>query len=492
MILAFPIILGAGSLISGGVYYATYAVRSQWLGRTDWRGRTDTSAVALTFDDGPSADTERVLDVLAAYDLRATFFMLGRQVELFPQIARRVIEEGHEVGNHSYSHPIYLYRSASETRKQLERAQETITCITGTRPHFARPPCGVRTPAYFAAARRLGLRTVQWSVAGFDWKKLTGAQIASRVLRDIEPGSVILLHDGDSNGKRDRRATVAALPIIIEGLQSRGLNVVPLSHLLEPVDNRGWGKRVFARRNTLRNVRHEEKPVVFLDFDGTITRRDAIDAMLEEFADTRWLAIEEDWQAGRIGSRECLSKQMQLVRATKDQIDALLDSIEVDPAFVRFLDTCSAHGVQVHIISDGFDYCINRILNRPSLNLGRRLEGVRIMSSHLERDKNQWKVDFPSFHQSCAHGCATCKPAVMRLINQTNAPAVFVGDGLSDRYAIQSADVVFAKDGLALYCGENKIEHTPYQNLGDVAEQVDRWLAGRAFLREEVAVEASA
>ena len=179
MLLAFPIILGTGSLLTGaGVYYATYAVRSQWLGPSDWRGRTDTSAVALTFDDGPSQDTERILEVLAANKLSATFFMLGRQVELFPQIARRVIEEGHEVGNHSYSHPIYLFRGSGETREQLERAQETITKVTGARPRFARPPCGVRTPAYFAAAKRLGLRTVQWSVAGFDWKKITAAEIA--------------------------------------------------------------------------------------------------------------------------------------------------------------------------------------------------------------------------------------------------------------------------------------------------------------------------
>ncbi len=488
MILAFPMILGTGSLLAGvGVYYATYAVRSQWLGPSDWRGRTDTSAVALTFDDGPSADTERVLDVLAANNLSATFFMLGRQVELFPQIARRVLDEGHEVGNHSYSHPIYLFRGPGETRHQLERAQETIANVTGAQARFARPPCGVRTPAYFAAARRLGLRTVQWSVAGFDWKKLTGSEIAERVLREVAPGSVILLHDGDSAGKRDRSATVAALPTIIEGLQVRGLKVVPLSQLLEPESHRRFGKRSARRKS-----RQEQTPVVFLDFDGTITRRDAVDAILEKFADPRWLTIEEDWQSGRIGSRECLSAQMQLVRATKDQIDALLDSIEVDDALVRLLDTCSAHGVQVHIISDGFDYCIKRILNRPSLNLNGRLRSVRILSSHMERDKNQWKVDFPSFHQSCAHGCATCKPAIMRLLNKTNAPAIFVGDGLSDRYAVESADLVFAKDGLASYCAEHSIKHTPYQNLEDVAAHLDRWLAGRVSLVEETQARASA
>ena len=222
------------TLIAGGIgaYYATYAVRSQWLGRTDWRGRRDSSAVALTFDDGPSADTERILDVLAEHNLRATFFMIGCHVERWPQTARRVVADGHEIGNHSYSHPIYLYRSARETGQQLERTQAVITDVTGVRPHLARPPCGVRTPAYFRTAQRLGLRTVQWDVAGFDWKKRTAKQIAGDVVRRAGAGSIILLHDGDSEGKDDRRETIAALPLIIEGLSTRDLHIVPLTKLL--------------------------------------------------------------------------------------------------------------------------------------------------------------------------------------------------------------------------------------------------------------------
>lgn len=235
--MAFPIILpllGSASLLAGaaGIYHATYSVRSQWLGRTDWRGRTDRQAVALTFDDGPGPDTERILDVLAEQKSCATFFMIGCHVERFPQTARRIVAGGHEIGNHSYSHPIYLYRSAGETRRQLERAQDVIAAATGVTPNLARPPCGVRTPAYFRAARRLGLRTVQWDVAGFDWKRRSGGQIAHEVLRKVRTGSIVLLHDGDSEHKRDRQETVAALPLIIEGLRARGLRVAPLSQLL--------------------------------------------------------------------------------------------------------------------------------------------------------------------------------------------------------------------------------------------------------------------
>lgn len=229
-----PVGIGFLGIASGAasVYRATYAVRSQWLGRTHWRGRRDTEAVALTFDDGPGSDTERILDILAERDVRATFFMIGRHVERFPETARRVVAAGHEVGNHSYSHPIYLYRSPGETRRQLERAQDVITDTTGVTPKFARPPCGVRTPAYFRAAQRFGLRTVQWDVAGFDWKRRSGQRIAKRVLAKARAGSIILLHDGDSEGKQHRHETVAALPLIVDGLRLLGLGIVPLSELL--------------------------------------------------------------------------------------------------------------------------------------------------------------------------------------------------------------------------------------------------------------------
>lgn len=234
MLTALPFIAGATLSVTGtaAIYYATYAVRSQWLGSTIWRGRADTDAVALTFDDGPSADTERVLDLLDEYGVRATFFMVGRQVERFPRTARRVAESGHEIGNHSYSHPIYLYRGARETRRQLERTQQIIADVTGVYARLARPPCGVRTSAYFRAARALGLRTVQWTVAGFDWERCSPARITHSVLHDARAGSIILLHDGDSENQRDRSATVAALPLIIKGLKEKGLRVAPLAELL--------------------------------------------------------------------------------------------------------------------------------------------------------------------------------------------------------------------------------------------------------------------
>jgi peptidoglycan/xylan/chitin deacetylase (PgdA/CDA1 family) len=228
--------LGASAFLGGAgtaVYYATYAVRTQWLGRTVWCGRTDTRSVALTFDDGPGPDTEPMLDTLDACGVRAAFFMVGQQVQRHPHIARQVVARGHVIGNHSYSHPIYLYRSRRETYEQLARAQDVIADVTGVRPTLSRPPCGVRTRAYFDAAHILGLRTVQWTVAALDWKRRTAESIAQRVVEHAAPGAIILLHDGDSAGKHDRQATVAAIPGIVEGLRRRGLRVTTLTQLID-------------------------------------------------------------------------------------------------------------------------------------------------------------------------------------------------------------------------------------------------------------------
>jgi peptidoglycan/xylan/chitin deacetylase (PgdA/CDA1 family) len=224
----------AGSAAAVCVHHATYGVRSQWLGPTDWRGPGDIRSVALTFDDGPAEDTERILDSLAALNARATFFLIGLQVERHPAVARRIVSEGHEVGNHSYSHPIFLYRSAGETRRQLERTQDIIADTTGVRPRWSRPPCGVRTPAYFRASRDLGLRTVQWTVAGFDWKPRSAHQIVGDVVRHLAPGSIVLLHDGDGQDpRRHRRETVAAVPKIIAAARDRDLAIDPLARLLD-------------------------------------------------------------------------------------------------------------------------------------------------------------------------------------------------------------------------------------------------------------------
>jgi len=217
-------------------------------------------------------------------------------------------------------------------------------------------------------------------------------------------------------------------------------------------------------------------PTLFLDFGGNIPVRDVTDVILEAFADRRWLDVEEAWTAGRIGSRTCLTSQMALVTAGRRDLDALLDGIEVDAGFVTLLEWSVAHLAPVHIVSDGFDYCVHRILARPSLGLARYLKDVRIVSSHLEPDGQRWCPSFTSPVEPCVHGCATCKPAAMERLATAAAPRVFVGDGLSDRYAAAAADIVFAKDSLAAYCAEHSIPYTAYTSLAMVAWRLEELL----------------
>ena len=232
--------------------------------------------------------------------------------------------------------------------------------------------------------------------------------------------------------------------------------------------------------------------ILFLDFDGTISRRDAVDAILETYADPKWLTLEAKWRDGLMGSRDCLRAQMALVCATQKQIDALLDEISIDEGLVALLELCAAHYIPAHIVSDSFDYCIRRIFSGAGKRVTPLLRGGRVCAGHLESRGHRWRTEFPFFNQTCGHGCATCKPAVMRLLNKKNAAAIFIGDGLSDRYAAESADLVFAKEELASYCREHSIEHTPYEKLGEVATQLERWLVARAFSKEKTIVKASA
>ena len=216
-------------------------------------------------------------------------------------------------------------------------------------------------------------------------------------------------------------------------------------------------------------------PMLFLDFDGTMTQRDATDAILEAFADPTWLDVERAWLAGSIGSRDCMRAQIDLVSASPAHVDALLDGIDLDPGLSMLLDASAAFGVPLHIVSDGFDYCIRRILGRPDRGLSHRIAESQIFSSGLEPVRsNRWRATFSHPPDPCAHGCATCKPAVIERLSGGACLVVFVGDGLSDRHAAACADVVFAKDKLAAYCDHASIPYTPFDTLASVTEGLAR------------------
>jgi len=194
--------------------------------------------VALTFDDGPSTHTAEVLDILARYHVKATFFLIGRNVERYPELARRIVAEGHAVGNHTYTHPIWAAIEGSQhVQRELDNCEKAIELATGIHATIFRPPHGWRSPWMIRQARREGYTVITWSVSPDDWRRPAPQVITERVLQGVKPGAIILLHDGlEMRGAPPVQNTVAALPAIIEGLRARGYEFVTVPELIQKKD----------------------------------------------------------------------------------------------------------------------------------------------------------------------------------------------------------------------------------------------------------------
>jgi peptidoglycan/xylan/chitin deacetylase (PgdA/CDA1 family) len=194
--------------------------------------------VALTYDDGPNPPhTQALLDMLAQHGVKATFFLKGRNVEVFPESVRAVAQAGHEIANHSYDHRPMISFSKSAMREELARTNVLIERLLGYQPVLFRPPYGVQGPGLKTAIEELGMTSILMSTNGADWKVTDPELIASAVLDSIEPGSIILLHDGhgdvdDPNNQDSRAATVAATGIVIEALQTRGYRFATVGELM--------------------------------------------------------------------------------------------------------------------------------------------------------------------------------------------------------------------------------------------------------------------
>ena len=216
--------------VSSVLYYAAGVPSSQVFGPTLVRG-TNPNAVALTFDDGPSESTPAVLDVLAEHNAQATFFQLGANARRLPEMARRVAGAGHEIANHTETHPRFYLCSAAEIHREIETCQRTLGSIHGQAPRLFRPPYGARWFGLFPALDRLGLQAVMWSLSSRDWED-SEEQVAHTVTTRMQPGDVILMHDGDTTTSGDRRrSTARALGLILATLGGKGIRAVTVSDL---------------------------------------------------------------------------------------------------------------------------------------------------------------------------------------------------------------------------------------------------------------------
>ena len=206
-----------------------------------------------------------------------------------------------------------------------------------------------------------------------------------------------------------------------------------------------------------------DKLVVFFDFDNTITRFDVIDDMLERFSmDDRWIALENKWKKGRIGSRECLKGQVEGIRISRKGLDSYLHRVKLDPHFKKILGLLRSKNVKTVILSDNFDYILKTVLKVNGVN------GLRIYSNKVKVANDRLMPSFPLAKKNCNGTCGHCKDTSMHRVAGKGDTLVYIGDGRSDICPAKSADIVFAKDALLDYFRSKKLEHIPIKDLGAV------------------------
>lgn len=197
-------------------------------GRHYIRGSSRRGRVAVTFDDGPSEYTPRVLDVLGKHKARATFFVLGQEIARKPDRISRIANAGHEIGNHTYGHPSLTGLSESARIQEIRRTQKQLEILGDRAPCILRPPFGSVDSEVLNTLRKTGFASIGWSVETSDYLKPSPDDMSHEVLSNVEPGSIVLMHDGGG----DRSSTVKALPSILNGLQHKGLEPVTITELI--------------------------------------------------------------------------------------------------------------------------------------------------------------------------------------------------------------------------------------------------------------------
>ena len=211
---------------------------------------------------------------------------------------------------------------------------------------------------------------------------------------------------------------------------------------------------------------------VLVDFDGTIVPEDATNQLLETFAPASWLEIEEEWQSGRIGSRECMERQIDLVRARPEQLDAFLAAVKIDPDFADFVAVCKRNGARVTVVSDGLDRCVRTVLQAARLDLpffANRLEWL---------GGDRWRLAFPHAKDDCKALMGNCKCAVAR--GPVETVRIMIGDGRSDFCIAESAHFVLAKAKLLEHCRANDLPHMAFRSFAEAKRIIAQWFDEQA------------
>lgn len=214
--------------------YQSMAPTGQWYGHTFTGLQRGSKQLALTYDDGPNdPHTLRLLEVLAKQNVHAAFFLIGRYVQRRPDIVREIAQAGHVIGNHTFTHPLLIFKSAAEIRHELTACNAALQDAIGEHSNLFRPPFGGRRPTVLRIARELGLEPIMWNVTGYDWNAPPASVIEKKVSRRIRGGNVILLHDGGHKQfGADRSQTVQATAALINRYKVEGYEFATIPQML--------------------------------------------------------------------------------------------------------------------------------------------------------------------------------------------------------------------------------------------------------------------
>lgn len=221
--------IGVLALSHALILYPTLRPNVQWLGPVVTRFRTDRKEVWLTIDDGPTEDTREVLDLFARHEVKATFFVKGVLAEQHPELVRAILKRGHSLANHSHTHPAGSFWCSLPGRiaSEIDGCARALQSATGRAITWFRAPVGMKNPAVHPALAKRGMRLIGWTARGFDAVLTDPEEIAKRILPEIVPGAIIVLHQG-------RAHSIATLERVIVALRDAGYAfVIPTDEQLE-------------------------------------------------------------------------------------------------------------------------------------------------------------------------------------------------------------------------------------------------------------------
>jgi peptidoglycan-N-acetylglucosamine deacetylase len=228
-------VTGAASLAAAvAAGCQSMAPTGQWYGRTFTGLPRGTRQLALTYDDGPNdPHTLRLLEVLAKHGVHATFFLIGRFVQQRPDITREIAKAGHTIGNHTFTHPLLIFESEAEIRRELSQCNAALREALDRQATIFRPPFGGRRPAVLRIARELGLEPIMWNVTGYDWNAPAAAEIERKIAGQVRGGDVILLHDGGHRQMgTDRSQTILATDKVITRYKAEGYEFTTIHDMM--------------------------------------------------------------------------------------------------------------------------------------------------------------------------------------------------------------------------------------------------------------------